>query len=362
MEDLKPLIMQVFAPKKGERVIILNDFPEDDLEIDDDFIARRYFARKWHMDISVLAKKAGFSVEEIITYEPTKANNKPLPEKAFQSGKEIDLKKKLNSLNKKDIVIAITRYSATAPLKELMEKHGFRGASMPGVNEDMAAFEADYSLVAKKAKTLAGKLSKAVSADAEFSTGHKIHFDLRAARDAETDDGNYTKPGILGNLPAGEAYICPYEGFSKKLGESQTKGDIPAIHEDEKVVFRVERGMIREIEGIGPKAGELREFIEKDTGRRYIAELGLGCNEKAEFCNEIIQDEKIEGMHFAFGYNGHFGGAITKDKFASEENIVHQDYIYSIDAQIHVKKLDFTYKGNKKEIILEEGKYREDLF
>lgn len=361
MDDLKPLIEQVFAPKKGESVLILNDFPSDDLEVDNDFIARRHFARHWYHEFLEISKKKKFSVKDMITYEPTGTSNKPLPKEAHQHGKEIDLDKTLKSLGKKDIVLAITRFSATAPLRELVNKQEFRAASMPGVDEDMTGFEADYNLIRNKAKVLAEKLTKAVAADVEFSTSNKIHFDLRGY-DGHIDDGNLKEKGKLSNLPAGEAFICPYEGFDKKLGKSLTQGDLPVFYGEERVVFHVEEGKIAEIVGIGKKAERMRAFFELDDGRKYIAELGLGCNEKAEFCGKTIQDEKIEGMHFAYGYNGHFDGAITKDRFKSEENIIHQDIVYSLHSKVHVRKLELVYEDDSKELILEEGKYVEGLF
>ena len=56
MDDLKPLIEQVFAPKKGESVLILNDFPEDDLEVNNEYIMRRHFARHWYHDFLEMSK------------------------------------------------------------------------------------------------------------------------------------------------------------------------------------------------------------------------------------------------------------------------------------------------------------------
>jgi leucyl aminopeptidase (aminopeptidase T) len=361
MEDLKPLIEQVFNPKKGENIIILNDFPEDDLEIDNDYIARRHFARQWFHDFLELSKKKGFTVQDMITYEPTKANNSPLPKKANQHGKEIDLHKILKSAGKKDIVIAINRYSATAPLREFMKKSGFRAASMPGVDEDMTGFTADYALVKKKASILAEKMTKAIGANVEFSTGNKIYFDLRKY-EGHIDDGIIHEAGKLSNLPAGEAYTCAYEGFDKKLGKSLTKGEIPVYKGEEKITLIVEENKIVEVQGIGKKAEEFRKFLDEEDARKYIAEVGLGCNDKAEFCGKTIQDEKIEGMHFAYGYNGHFGGAIDKKKFSSEDKIVHQDIVYSLASKAHITKFEFVLKDDSKEVIIIDGKYVDGLF
>jgi leucyl aminopeptidase (aminopeptidase T) len=360
MDDLKKLIIDVFKPKKGENFIILNDFPQDDLEITNDYIHRRHFARMWYHDLLELSKKIKINVEDMITYEPTKINNSPLPKKAIQSNKEIDFEKKLKNLGKNDIVLAINSFSATATLKELAKKQKFRGASMPGVTEDMTGFEADYSSISKKANILAEKLTNAIGADVKLSTGAEIYFDLRK-HSGLADNGDISKPGKTGNLPSGEAYICPYAGFDKRFGESKTKGILSVYYGSEKVVFIIEKGRIVDVEGLSKKANDMKTFFEEDPARSYIAEFGLGCNETAEFCGKTIQDEKIEGFHFAYGYNGHFGGEIKKSKFKSKNNIIHQDIVYSLFSKVQVSKIVLHYQKDS-EIIMVDSKYVDGLF
>jgi leucyl aminopeptidase (aminopeptidase T) len=351
MLDLQKLIQDVFAPRKGENVIILNDMPSSEKKLDMDFIKRREMAKLWHDYFSSLSKKFNFTVEPIISYEPTGHHNAPLSSDAVQNKKKIDLTKKLSSLGKKDIVVAITRYSATGPLDTLVSKQKFRCASLPGATMDMTAFEADYRLVAKKAKILAGKLSNAKLAHVTFSTGHEMDFDLRN-RKAEVDDGICTEPGKTINLPSGEAYIAPYE-----LKASKTQGFIPVYFENHLLIYEIKENKIIDVITDSPKSREMQKYFQDDPARGNIAELGLGCNEKAVFIDNALQDEKIEGMHWAYGYNSYIGGSVKVSDFKDPSNAVHADIIYTKEAKIKVKQIKLIYENNKEEVIMENSRY-----
>ena len=71
--------------------------------------------REWYHEFEELAKKVGCAVEPIITYEPTGGDGAPLPGTAIQQNKRINLEKKIQTLGKRDIIIAMTRFSATGP-------------------------------------------------------------------------------------------------------------------------------------------------------------------------------------------------------------------------------------------------------
>ena len=150
MFDIKKLIIDVFNPQNGENVILLNDFPADESKITAEYLERKQMTRLWKKAFEELAQEKNFSVEPIIYYKPTKVHSGPLPEKAMQKKKLINLHEKLDSLNKKDIVIAITTFSATGPIHSRLKDQNFRSATLPGATMDMSAFESDYSIIAKK--------------------------------------------------------------------------------------------------------------------------------------------------------------------------------------------------------------------
>ncbi len=290
------------------------------------------------------------TVEPIITFEPTGGDGAPLPQHAIQKNKKIDLEKKIHNLGKKDIVLAITRFSATGPLEIKINKQKFRCASMPGVTADMSALNADYKLVAKKVKILAKKLSEAEGALVTFSTGHEVYFDLQK-RTAFIDDGDCTKPGQAINFPSGEAYIALYDERGSK-----THGFIPVYHENHLLVYEVRENQIIDVVTDSPKSREMQNYFSEDPARANIAELGLGCNEKAVYINNVLQDEKIEGLHWAYGYNDYMGGTVGVGNFKNPVDAVHIDIIYTKEAKIKIKQVKLFYR-TKQEIIMENSRY-----
>ncbi len=351
MRSVQTLILDVFDPKSGENIIILNDFPSSEKEVDADYIERKEMANKWHQTFKELAKKLKITVEPIITYEPTLAHGTPLPQSATQGGKKINLDDKLRLLGKKDIVIAITRFSGTGPLTGRAIKQKFRVASMPGALMDMAAFDADYRLVAKKAHILAKKLTEATAAVVTFSTGHEIYIDLRD-RTAEVDDGQCAEPGQSTNLPAGEAYIAPFDAKGSK-----TVGFIPVYYDHHLVVYEVKENKIIDVITDSPKSRQMQKYYEEDPARANIAEFGLGCNDKATFIHNVIQDEKIEGMHWAYGYNDYMGGTVGIKDFKNPLSAIHVDVVYTKEAKIKVKQVQLLYKTKPREVIMENSRY-----
>ena len=255
MQNLQKLLGDVFNPQKGENIIILNDFPLTEKKVDLDFIQRREMAHVWHKSFEELANKIHLTVEPIIYFEPTGGDGAPLPEQAIQNGKKINLEKKLNSFGKKDIVLAITCFSATGPLESRIKKQQFRCASMPGVTADMSALTADYKLVAKKSKILAKKLTEAEGALVTFSTGHEVYFDLRN-RTAYRDDGYCTKQGKAINFPSGEAYTALYDEKGSK-----THGFIPVYHENHLLVYEVKENKIIDVITDSPKSREMQNYL-----------------------------------------------------------------------------------------------------
>ena len=114
------LLRDVFG-YSNEKITIIYDVPTK--SDNDDWKWRRNLAKRWADKLNA----------ELISYNATYANNADIP--------NIDL-------SNTDIVIALTEFSATAPLKHLAKKHKFRAASMPGFNKKMMpALELDFSLI-----------------------------------------------------------------------------------------------------------------------------------------------------------------------------------------------------------------------
>jgi len=356
--NLEKLLTDVFGPQPGEKVLVMSDLPHGEWADNEKWAARREMAVEWHSAFQQLGNKLGFSVHPLLTYAATGAHSGPLPEEGEMDGQSVSLEDTLSDTN---IVVALTEYSATAPLIGFSQKlPDLRAASMPGVTKNMeqTALAADYSEVARKSHILADKLNQAVGAKVEFSTGHQLYFDLRY-RQAEADDGRLhadKKRVRLINLPSGEAFVAPYEGEVEGQ-PSRTKGMIPVMVDDELVLFRVQENCIVEIIGDGPQAAQKRDYFAVDQARCNIAELGLGCNDKAVISGSVLEDEKVLGLHWAYGRSDHIGGIVGVADFSDPSHIVHHDTVYPKGGRIEIASLVLKYEEGTSEEIIKDGQY-----
>ncbi len=356
--DLEKLLIDVFGPQPGEKVLVMTDLPHGEWTDNEKWADRREMAAEWHAAFQQLGTKLGFSVHPLLTYAATGAHSAPLPEEGEMDGQQVRLEDILSEAN---IVVALTEYSATAPLIGFSQKlPNLRAASMPGVTKSMeqTALAADYSEVARKSHILAVKLDQAMGAKVEFSTGHQLYFDLRY-RQAEADDGQLhaDKKGIrLINLPSGEAFIAPYEGELEGQ-PSRTEGLIPVMVDDELVLFRVQENRIVEVIGDGPQAAQKRDYFAVDQARCNIAELGLGCNDKAVISGSVLEDEKVLGMHWAYGRSDHIGGTVGVADFSDPSHVVHHDTVYPKGDRIEIASLVLEYEKGTSEEIIKDGQY-----
>jgi leucyl aminopeptidase (aminopeptidase T) len=357
--DLEKLIVDVFAPEPGETVLLMTDVPHGNLRDNDEWAARRQMVQEWREAFQALGQKSGFVVKPLFRYPATGANNADLPPEGETAGKRVGVSTVLAGAN---IVVALTQYSATAFLitDYIGSSDTRRAASMPGVTKSMekSALAADYREVARKGNILADRLNRAVGARAEFSTGHKVYFDLRY-RQAGVDDGmlHRDKKGIrLINLPSGEAFKVPYEGEIEG-DPSRTEGTLPVVLEREMVLYEVRENRIIEVIGDGPQAATQRGYFAVDPARRNIAELGLGTNDKAIISGNLLEDEKVPGLHWAYGRSDHIGGIVGVDSFIDPTYVVHRDTVYAKGALVGVASLVLVYEDGTEEQVIRDNAY-----
>lgn len=345
--NLKLLLQNVFEPQPDERVLMLMDTPTADIPDHPDWQSRRTMAREW-LDGFVQLGLSG----HVLSFPATGANNADLPREAVdESGAPSSL---AEAIAQADIVLAFTTFSATAPLSAFVKAQpGLRVASLPGVLKIMedSALAADYTEVARKANVMAPLLTEAHRATVRFKTGHELIFDLRHRRGL-ADDGRCTsdKSFPLINLPSGEAFIVPYEGEQEGI-PSQTSGKAPMMWEGQLVVAHIEQNRIVRFSGPGAEAAEA--YFAVDATRRNIAELGLGCNDKALIRGIVLEDEKA-GFHWAYGRSEHLGGTIGPDAFKDAGTVVHKDIVYAPGCPIEVDSV-CLHVVDKPDLILIEG-------
>ena len=358
MLDVKKLLTDVFDPQTGEVVTFVVDLPTDETPDHEGWSARRVMADRWRMAMVELADERDFTVRPMLSFAATGANNADLPEKARLGDDEVDLEEALRAST---LAIAMTEFSATAPLAHLADaEEDFRAASMPGVEERMeaTALAADYSKVAAHCKAIFDVMQGAVLCDVIFSTGHRCWFDLRH-RQAEMDDG-FLPRGKEGdriiNLPSGETFIVPYEGEHEAV-PSWTAGTIPVMEDDELVLFHVVANSVVVIEGEGPVSDYYAAFFDTDPARANIAEVAFGVNDRAEVTGSVLEDEKA-GFHWAFGRSDHLGGVVGVDDFQNPGNVVHQDIVYAEGNPIQVERAVIVHPDGRRVVVIDEAEYK----
>ncbi len=357
MFDLDKLLVDVFDPQPGEVVTVAVDLPRAGLADSDGWRERREMAESWHAAMVSLGEKRGFAVRDMLSWPATGANNADLPKRGSQGGAEVEL---AEALAASTLVIAMTEYSATAPLSTLAERlDDFRAASMPGVLRRMekSALAADYAQVAQRCKVIADALEGAELVDVTFTTGHRCWFDLRHRR-PEMDDG-FLPRGKQGdriiNLPSGETFIVPYEGEIDDV-PSWTAGTIPVVEDGEQVLFHVVANSVVLVEGDGPGAERYADLFATDPARANIAEVAFGVNDRAVVTGNVLEDEKA-GFHWAFGRSDHLGGVVGVDDFRGPETVVHQDIVYASGNPVQIRRAAVVHPDGRLVEVIRDGEY-----
>ncbi len=370
--ELVALVQRVFQPRAGEAALaILVDLPDAKVPDDAHWAARRAIAVDWVEELSAHRAELGLATH-LVVYPNVHTNNGDLPERAWlHAGGPLPSSESLDPAASMSfaelyaahpILIAITKFSATAPLKLAAKKHPIRAATMPGFRADMIpALRLDYTEVNRRVNLLKDLLDRAEGADFRFDTPTglcELHVDLRH-RTGHASGGLLPNPGVAGNLPSGEAYIVPYEG--ERIGDpSRTAGIMPVQFGTEIVRYRIVQNKALEVLSEGPKSREEAALLAKEPAYGNLAELGLGV--LAAFgvkpIGEILLDEKL-GLHLAFGRSDHFGGQVGPAQFSGPEAVIHIDRVYVPETQPDVKVagVDLKLADGSAVALMRNGEY-----
>jgi len=185
---------------------------------------------------------------------------------------------------------------------------GARGATMPGVTEDMLArvMAVDFDQMASRSRALATLLSDGAVAHVSCPRGTDVTVEL-SGREGIADDGLLIEPCVFGNLPCGEAFIAPVGGEGRIVASSVGSLGLS----DPPAVLTVNGGrLVSAQDGLGPELLErLNAHGEPGTN---LAELGVGTNDHAQLTGSVLEDEKILGtVHVAFGASAGIGGTVS---------------------------------------------------
>jgi hypothetical protein len=352
--DLEKLFVDVFAPQKGDILTIMYDLPQGKVLDNSKWLDRRRMADEWHAHIKTFSNKYGMVVNPIVTYSATGSHNSNIPQYGKWKGQQIGIE---DILKNSTIAISMPEYSATAPLKRLSKTYiNLRIASMPGVTRAMerTALAADYEKVAAVCAQLVPLFEEADGIEVRFSTGHICYFDTSNHNHVGEDNG-ILHPGTdinadrVINLPSGEVFVCPNEAE-----DSRTTGVIPAVIDEETIVFTVEANQIIRVDGEGPIAKQKRREFTAEKALRNIAEVAIGCNDKAVVTGNVLEDEKA-GFHWAYGRSDFLGGIVGVDSFTSPDKVYHKDIVYAKGNPIVCNKLDFVFSNGTRKTAVTNG-------
>jgi hypothetical protein len=332
--SLSRLLRTVFAPRAGERVAVVIDLPDPrDVEgfrfLDDPELTIQRLAHKVFYGglVGGVAAELGLATVDFYAYQVTGGSNLDLPDELWDPrGERRSFERDVYP--KYDIVLCISTYSATAPLTAAAKAHGFRGATLHGLNESILStgLAVDYREVSRDAEALRRGLTGADSVEIDFEIDGRVYtlaLEL-GGQEAQKSHGlcRGEKPDVA-NLPAGEVYFVP----------GGAEGHFPMCYEDGTIgLMTVEGGRIVRVEllrGDSETVEAHRRRLADDPVTGDIGELGFGTQE-LPFAGRDIQDEKVLGtVHVATGRSDHLGGHLTPDLFADRGNATHDDILFA---------------------------------
>lgn len=331
--SLSRLLRTVFEPAAGEKVCILIDLPRpeevggfrflQDPALSIQRNAHRYFYEGLHQGVlGELDLRGG----EMFAYAITGGSNLDLPDRAIdRQGRTVSLRDDIYCHY--NIILCISTFSATAPLTAFAKEHGFRGATLHGLNEIIlnSGLAVDYNAVSRDAEKLRLGMTGAAFVEIDFGFEGEIHT-LRlelSGQEAQKSHGLCRASHEVANLPAGEIYYVP----------TGAKGRFPMRYEDGTIgLMEVSGGRIGTVSLLDGSESTIeahRQKLQLDPLTGELGELGFGTQE-LPVSGRDIQDEKILGtLHVATGRSDHLGGSLTPDRFVDSRNATHDDILFS---------------------------------
>ncbi len=277
-------INQALKIGKSDRFLLITDEPK--LEIAD---ALAYWA-----------KKTGAEVTTYLMAEPLRPITGPTS--LFQE------------MAKKSTVMAyvLDGRIQEKPFRSYMVSMGMkptrRICMMPGLTREM--FERLVNIDFHKLNAFTRKVMAALkdAPDVEITNplGTRISFSVKG-RKFDNDNGDISKPGMHGNLPAGECYTAPVE-------ETFTGKIVIGLIDDKMGRGTMEFKKGKLVKWSGQGVTEIIKTIGSDPTGKIIGEFGIGTNPGAKICPSMLEAEKAFGtVHFAIGDS--YGVGKNKSKF-----------------------------------------------
>jgi hypothetical protein len=289
----------------------------------------------------------------MFAYQVTGGSNLDLADEVWDSaGRQLSLEKDIYPVY--DLILCVSTYSATAPLTAKCKIHGFRGATLHGLNDIIlnSGLAVDYHEVSTDAEKLRRALTRADEIEIDFALedGRILTAWLGlGGQEAQKSHGlcQGKKPDIA-NLPAGEVYFVPQDA----------RGHFPMKYEDGTLgVLTVEDRCIVKSELIAGNPATIDRHnarLQDDPMTGTLGELGFG-TQVLPVSYADIQDEKVLGTcHLATGRDDHLGGDIVPGMFKKHENSTHDDILFAPHKtpNFNLKQVRMK-RGTQREVLIE---------
>jgi len=320
---------------EGDRLCILIDLPDLSLMHglaflnDDGFAVQKYAYETFHKGFNgELLAELKYRQNDFFAFNTTGGSNLDPDDEVTDAG-GADLSLERDVYPHYDLILAITDYSLTAPLTAMAKKHGFRGATLHGVNPIIleSGLSVDYRDVSVQAERFRTALTLSDAFELDFEAlGETTTLRIECGgQEAQKSHGLCPrgKPDVA-NLPAGEVYFVP----------ESVHGIFPFKYAEETIgLLHVKDGKIYKSQFVYGDYELIRNHNERlveDPMIGAIGELGFG-TQVLPFSGRDIQDEKVFGtVHIATGRDDHLGGNITPDLFKEHKNASHDDILYAL--------------------------------
>jgi aminopeptidase len=211
---------------------------------------------------------------------------------------------------------SVTFYAASAQPGEVAFRTGLRvfllndlnvrHAHMVGINSQvmLEGMRSDYNVVASVTRAVYDMARLATEIRATTPDGTDLIATLDPALRWVPCTGIYHRPGMWGNLPEGETYTCPRsvngtlvahvvgDHFSERYGVL-----------GQPMVVEIRDGWVGRIQCSDETlSAELAAYLDSAENGRRVGEFAIGTNVGlSRLTGNLLQDEKIPGIHVAFG-------------------------------------------------------------
>ena len=205
---------------------------------------------------------------------------------------------------------------------------GARGATMPGITEDVmvAGLDADYESIAAHCADVLEQVGGAAEVRVTAPNGTDVTFEPgdRAWRD---DTGMVHDAGDFSNLPAGEVFVSPETANGTYVVDGTMRPY--GLLDGRELRFEVEDGYVTDVADDGVR--EELEAAADEVGRDAynVAELGIGTNVGVEeLIGSVLLDEKAAGtVHVAIGDDAGIGG--DTDAPIHSDGVIREPTVYA---------------------------------